>query len=272
MTRMTRRAVLGSASRLGVYGAFAASLPARLLAAEEAGSESDILLTVLYPNAPKASFDARRYEQKHIPLVKSLFGPSVERIELRVPHKSSGRKAGISNGPSQVPMGPPSAVLAAASIWIKDLKSFAATSVTANAQVLADLKEVTDSEPIIQYDRVVSLLGEDSAAIKDGSDVFSTYFPTQSGATFNAKYYGEKVIPLMVQLYGPKAIRRVQFTVGVKQGEAAPAVAAAAHFYIKDHGAWDAAGMQAFGKLAAEAPNYTTVRPWNSDAEIAAVG
>jgi hypothetical protein len=262
--------MLGSAGGLGVFGSIAASLPVHLFAADEAASESDILLTMVYPNAPKASFNARRYESKHIPLVKSLFGPSVERIELRVPHKVGGRKAGISNGPSQVPMGPPSAVLASVSIWIRDLKAFAATSATANAQILADLKEVTQSEPIIQYDRVVSLLGDDSSAIKEG-DVYSTYFPTQPGGTFNSQYYGEKVIPLMIKTYGPKAIRRVQYTLGVKQGEAAPALTAAAHFYIKDRGAWDAAGMQAFGKLAAEAPNYTTVRPWTADTEIAAV-
>ncbi|MET0282288.1 MAG: hypothetical protein ABW278_14355 [Steroidobacteraceae bacterium] len=274
MTLISRRAVLHGVGGASAFSAVAAALPGALFAADEAASESDILLSIVYPNAPKAEFDAKRYEGKHIPLLKSLYGDSIERVELRVPRKISapGRRAGISNVPSQpAPMGPPPAVLASASIWIRNLKDFAARSLTVNAQILEDLKQVTSSEPIVQYDRVVSLLGDDSSAIQVDGQVFSTYFPTREGATFDAKYYGEKVIPLMIKLYGAKSIRRVQYTLGVKQGEAAPALTAAAHFYIRDRAAWDAAGMQAYPQLAAEGPHYTTIRPWVADQEVVAV-
>jgi hypothetical protein len=102
--------------------------------------------------------------------------------------------------------------------------------------------------------------------------VVSTYFPATAGAQFDAKYYGEKVIPLMIKLYGAKSIRRVEFNVGVAQGGQAPQVVASSHFYVRDRAAWDAAGMNAFPKLMAEGPRYTTIRPLVADMQVVAAG
>lgn len=275
MTGISRRALFGGAGQVAALGALAAAMPRRLFAADEAGTESDILLSIVYPNAPKAKFDARRYREKHIPLLKSLYGPSIERVELRTPRKQPANSFGASRSsgshvPSQpVDFTPPAAVLAAATIWIRDLKGFGEKSATGQQQLAEDLHEITDATPLVQYDRAIAVLGDGHNDIGVDGQVFSTYYPTVEGGKFDARYYGEKIIPLMVKLYGSKAIRRIQYNIGMKQGNAAPVLTAAAHFYIRDRAAWDAAGMQAFPQLAAEGPNYTTISPFVADMEVA---
>jgi hypothetical protein len=274
MTGISRRALLGGAGQAAALGALAAALPRQLLAADEADTESDILLTIVYPNAPKAKFDARRYREKHIPLLKSLYGASIERVELRTPRKLPASTFGASpSGTSHVPsqpvdFTPPPAVLAAATVWIRDLKLFGEKTATAQGQLAEDLKETTDASAIVQYDRVAALLGEGHTDIGLDGQVFSVYFPSVEGGKFDAKYYGEKIIPLVVKLYGSRAIRRIQYNLGMKAGGNAPALTASAHFYIRDRAAWDAASMQAFPQLAAEGPNYTTISPFVADMEV----
>lgn len=250
-------------------------------AAEEQG-ESAICLSMIFVNSPKASFDNRRFAEKHLPLLRSAYGDSIERIELRTPRKLPGMggkslsKAGTSHVPSTgaAPMGPPpSRVLAAVSLWLRDLKGFGEKTVAAGDSIARDLAEVTQVQPLVQYDKVLALLGEDRTAIPDDGQVYCTYFPAKEGGTFDAQYYGEKVIPLMVSLYGAKSIRRVEYTLGsTAQGGGKPAVVASAYFYIRDRAAWDAAAMKAFPQLMAEGPKYTTLTPLTADMEVTAAG
>ncbi len=250
-------------------------------AAEEQG-ESAICLSMIYVNSPKVSFDNRRFAEKHLPLLRNAYGDSIERIELRTPRKLPGMggnslsKAGTSHVPSTgaAPMGPPpSRVLAAVSLWLRDLKSFGERTVAAGDSIAKDLAEVTEVQPLVQYDKVLSLLGDDRGSIPADGQVYCTYFPAKEGGTFDATYYGEKVIPLMVSIYGAKAIRRVEYTVGsTAQGGGKPPVVASAYFYIRDRAAWDAAGMKAFPQLMAEGPKYTTLTPLVADMEVTAAG
>jgi hypothetical protein len=250
-------------------------------AAEEQG-ESAICLSMIFVNSPKASFDNRRFAEKHLPLLRTTYGDSIERIELRTPRKLPGMgggslsKAGNSHVPSAGagPKGPPpSRVLAAVSLWLRDLKGFAERTVAAGDAIAKDLAEVTEVQPLVQYDKVLSLLGDDRGAIPADDQVYSIYFPAKEGGTFDAKYYGEKVIPLMVSLYGAKSIRRIEYTLGsTGQGGGKPAVTASAYFYIRDRAAWDAAGMKAFPQLMAEGPKYTTLAPLVADMEVSAAG
>lgn len=273
---ISRRAMLGGAGHVAALGALLAAVPRQLPAADEAGTESDVLLSIVYPNAAQGKFDARHYREKHIPLLKSVYGQSIERVELRVPRRMAAVGASRPSGshmPSQ-PAGftpPPAAVLAAATVWIRDLKAFGRHTAAAQAQLIEDLKQVTEVAPIVQYDRVAALLGDGHTDIGLEGQVFSTYFPTTDGGKFDARYYGETMIPLMVKLYGSRTIRRIQYNLGMKSGSAAPALTASAHFYIRDRAAWDAAGMQAFPQLAAEGRNYTTIAPFIADMEVAAV-
>lgn len=251
-------------------------------AAEEQG-DSAICLSMIYPNSPKAKFDSRRYAEKHIALLRSIYGDSIERIELRTPRKAPGMgggnslsKTGISHVPSAptAPMGPPPPrVMAAVSLWLRDVKAFGEKTAAAGPKITQDLAEVTEVPPIVQYDKVLSLLGDARSAITADTQVFSNYFPAKEGGNFDAKYYEEKVIPMMISLYGSKAIRRVEFSVGsVAQGGGKPAVVASAYYYIRDRAAWDAAGMKAFPQLMGETPKYTTLMPLTADMEVSATG
>jgi hypothetical protein len=266
------------------YAAAGAPVVGRLVsmarAAEEQG-DSAICLSMIYANAPKATFDSRRYAEKHIPLLKATYGDSIERIELRTPRKMPGMggsnslsTAGKSHVPStsKAPMGPPPPrVMAAISLWVRDVKVFGEKTIAAGTTIATDLAQVTEAQPIVQYDKVLVLLGDARAAILSDEQVYSTYFPAREGGNFDAKYYGEKVIPLMVSLYGSKAIHRIEFSVGsLAQGGGKPAVVASSHYYIRDRAAWDAAGMKAFPQLMAEAPKYTTLTPLVADMEVAA--
>jgi hypothetical protein len=260
-----------------------AAMGCSLLPVAHAGEEgeSSICLSMLYRNGPQARFDASRYAEKYLPLLKSACGDSIERIELRTPRPfvmpgmgepGKPRPSGSHTPqPSAQAMGPQSPLLAAVSIWIRDAKAFGART-SAAAQLAGELQQVTVVEPLLQLERVAALLGDARASVPLQGNVFSTYFPTTEGAHFDAKYYGEKVIPLMIKLYGTSAIRRVEFNLGVAQGGQVLLVTASAHFYIRDRAAWDAAGMQAYPQLTAEGPRYTTIRPLVADMQVVAAG
>jgi hypothetical protein len=271
----TRRSLLAGVGYTAACGSIASQIISVARAAEDQG-EAAICLTMVYPNAPKAKFDARRYASKHLPLLQSIYGDSVERIELRTPRRlvSSARPSGGSNVPSAPVGDPPSAVMAAVSLWIRDLKSFGEKTAAAGQQIATDLEEVVkDSQPIVQYDKVILLLGDARKAVAIDAQVFSTYFPAGPNATFDAKYYGEKVIPMMVSVYGSSAIHRIEVSMGsAGQGGSKPALVASAHFYIRDRAAWDAAGMKAYPQLMAEGPRYTTIMPFVADLEVTATG
>lgn len=271
--RISRRLLMGRCGQAMALGALGSALPLGLHAADEAGTESDVLLTMVYPNSPRAWFEARRYEATHIPLLRKLYGDSIERVELRTARRPpASRPSGVRKLAAPAGPGPSAAVLAAATIWIRDLKAFSESTARVQTELMDDLQGTTDIPPIVQYDRVAALLGDDARDIGVDGPVFSTYFPGREGSRFDARYYGEKVIPLMVKLYGSKAIRRIQYNLGIRAGANVPVLTASAHFYIRDRAAWDAAGMQAFPQLAAEGPNYTDISPFIGDMEVAAVG
>jgi hypothetical protein len=165
-------------------------------------------------------------------------------------------------------------ILAATNLWIRDLKAFGEKTATAGDQIAKDLEEVVaESRPVVQYDKTIVQMGDARTAIAEQTQVFTSYFPASETGHFDAKYYGDTIVPLMMKLYGSRAIRRVEVTLGQSgQGGAKPAMVAAAHYYIRDRTAWDAAGRLAFPQLMAEGPKYTTIRPLAADTEISASG
>jgi hypothetical protein len=273
---LSRRLLLAGAGRLGAVG----TLPALFtkLAHADAADESAILLSLLYPNSPDAKFNTEHFRDKHIPLLHSVYGESIERIELCTPHVVSTPKsfpAGQGHTPSAAKpvFGPrPSPVLAAARIWIRDVKEFVTRTSASHQDLQEGLAQVSDATPTAQYERVVDIRGDARSAVEVGNQVSSTWFPTMEGKTFDAKYYDENVVPQMVKLYGAKAIRRVELSLGAVQDGVQPPLKAAVHYYIRDRAAWDAAAMKAGMQLMAEGPKYTTTIPFFADMEVAAVG
>jgi hypothetical protein len=276
---ISRRSLLARFGYAAACGSGVWSLRSVAHAQEQA--ESAVCLSMLYRNGPEATFDASRYATQYLPMLKSVCGDSAERIELHTPRplampgtSGSGRmrpSGSHTPQPAAQSAAPPTPLLAAVSIWIRDVRAFGERTAAAG-QLGPELQQVTGIEPLMQFNSVLSLLGDARASIPAQASVFSTYFPTTEGAQFDPRYYGEKVIPLMIKLYGAKSIRRVEFTAGVTQGGNSPLVTASSHFYIRDRAAWDAAGMQAYPQLMAEGPKYTTIRPLAVDMQVVATG
>jgi len=95
-------------------------------------------VTVLYPNKATTKFDFDYYMRKHIPWVSGLVG---QKIDV---HK------GISS-----PTGSPPAFICVAYIPINSTQEFQAVLVQHGAEIMADIQNYTNVEPIIQFDEVL---------------------------------------------------------------------------------------------------------------------
>lgn len=282
----TRRTLLRGVGHAAAFGTLAAALP-RLAPAAEQG-DAAICLSMFYPNPATASFDADAWASRHLPLLRGIYGDSVERIELRMfvpppgapaaPAQQKRRPSGqgLSRAPSMPPRpsGAPQPTLrAAVSVWIYDVKAYAERATAGAQQIAADIAAITSLVPTVQYDRIVDLRGEPRSSIPLGTQVVSNFYRNAEGVKFDADYYVSNVIPLVVKLYGAQAISRIEFATGARgDGGGAPALSATAHYYIKDPEAWAAANAAALGPLQAEVPKFTDGTPLINSMKVAAAG
>ncbi|MGA8764657.1 MAG: EthD family reductase [Candidatus Sulfotelmatobacter sp.] len=95
-------------------------------------------VTVVYPNKTDAKFDFDYYMTKHIPFVAGLVGKS---IEIR---------RGISTA-----TGSPAAFVCMATIPIDSVAAFQAIFAQHGAEILADIPNYTNIEPIVQFDEIL---------------------------------------------------------------------------------------------------------------------
>lgn len=251
MSGISRRDILCGVGHAAALGALASALPRSGRAADAAGSEAAICLSMLYPGS-KGKFDADRYRDKHLPLIRGIYGDSVERIELHVPPPPD-RRVKSTHAP------PPPPLAAAVHMWIRHIDVFGKHTAESGQQIQADLLKVSSITPYVQYDQAISVSGEARADIPVDSDVASTYFPNKDGGRWDAKYFVEKYLPKVNEVYGKDALRRIEVSQG-RTGQAGVKAAfiAASHLYIRDRAAFDAAGRQAM-QLFQEAPNYTDI-------------
>jgi uncharacterized protein (TIGR02118 family) len=96
-------------------------------------------VTVVYPNKTDAKFDFDYYMKKHIPLVAGLVGA---KIEVR---------RGISSA-----TGSTAAFVCIGTIPIDSVAAFQAILAQHGAEILADIPNYTNIEPIIQYDEILT--------------------------------------------------------------------------------------------------------------------
>jgi uncharacterized protein (TIGR02118 family) len=100
-----------------------------------------IVLTVMYPNTPGARFDGDYYRDKHMPMVKELVGPACKGI---------GYSAGIAGGTPDSP----ATYIATGSVYFDSLEAFQASFPPHAPQIMADIPNYTDIEPVIEIDEV----------------------------------------------------------------------------------------------------------------------
>lgn len=264
MIDMTRRDLLrgaGGAAALGVF----ATLPHAAAAAEASASESALCLSMLFPGGSKGRFDADRYRDKHLPLIRRIYGDSVERIELRVP-PAPDRRVKSTYSP------PPPPFAAAVNMWIRRLDEYGQHTAQAAQEIQADLLKVSAITPYVQYDQTLSRTGSARADAKVGTDVASTYYPNKEGGRWDAKYFVETYLPKVIDVYGADSLLRTEVDQGrAGQAGAKAAIIGSSHLYIRDRAAFDAAGRKAM-QLFQDAPNYTDIMGVFSIMKVHAAG
>lgn len=243
--------------------------------AQEAGrGASSLCMTMLFPADAKAKFDTEKYAGRHLPLLREVYGDSIERAELRVAAASA--------------TGMPAALLAISTLWIRDVPAFGQQLGAHAERINKDLDAVAKGNRLVQVDRIVRELGEARGAIGPGSQSFSMFYPVASprmrgmrppggpapgeGApaapAFDAAYFADEYLPKLHALYGPDALQRIEATVGQDQGGQKPAHLAACHLMIRDRKAYEAKSATVFTELQKDAGRLTTIFPMLADMRI----
>ncbi|HEV2730326.1 MAG TPA: EthD family reductase [Terriglobales bacterium] len=95
-------------------------------------------VTVTYPNKNDAKFDFDYYMRKHIPMVSRLLGTSIEVCK------------GLSS-PTDAPL----THICIARIRINSAEEFSSAMAQHGAQIMGDIPNYTNIEPLIQIDEVL---------------------------------------------------------------------------------------------------------------------
>ena len=133
--RMTRRKAVGSA--LGGLAATALLSPTH--AAKPTGARN--CFTVLYPWQADARFDFAYYTDKHLPMLRKLYGASVGKMEVR---------KGLRKGDGSAP-----AFVASVTIEILSMEGFDAAGKQHLPAIRADVANYTNLVPVAQVEESV---------------------------------------------------------------------------------------------------------------------
>jgi hypothetical protein len=271
---MSRRSLLAGAGH-AVAGTTVGQLLAVAQAQESVQTQhaqagAGICLTMMFMAGARARFESDKYVKKHLPLLRRIYGDSVERIELRTTADSA--------------MGVPSTELASSTMWIRDVPGFSQKLGASAVAINADLDEVSKGNRLVQTDRIVLGLGEDRSQVQANSHVFSLFYPAARGAmpggvpaataaaSFDTRYFTDAILPKLFSLYGSNAVRRLEATVGMDQGGQKAAQTAAYHLYIRDREAYDNASQTAFGEIQKDAVQFSQgIFPFWADMRVTAI-
>jgi uncharacterized protein (TIGR02118 family) len=253
----TRREVVkgsGAAVTFGMLAsAFGAALPRDVHADDSAKGTN--CLTILYPAGPDITFDADYYRDHHLVTIMKLYGSSIERFELR--------KVAAPPAPPAAPGAPsPPRFSAAVNIWVADLDTFNANNQKHGKTLADDVPHFTNGQPTIQYDKVQGMMGSPRSAMKVGDTCLTILYPNSDGVRWDVDYYRAHHMPLIMKLYGPRAIKRFELRKGDSgQRGGKPAYIGTVNIYINEQKAFDEAGKQHGPTLVKDVPNFSSVMP-----------
>ncbi len=274
---ITRRSLLSGAG-YAVAGTVAGQMLTAVARAQDAAApagSSGLCMTMLFMAGARTKFETDKYIKKHLPLLKEVYGDSVERIELRT---SAGSAQGV-----------PSALLATSTLWIRDVAGFS-QKLGANAErINKDLDGAAKGNRLVQVDRIALELGDARTDVAQNSHVFSMFYPAASrpmggrggpggpgGAaasepTFDARYFVEVYLPKLYSLYGASAVRRVEATLGQDQGGQKAAHLGAYHLMIRDRSDYDRKSGSVFSEMTKDSGKFTTIFPMLADMRVNAI-
>jgi uncharacterized protein (TIGR02118 family) len=205
-------------------------------------------LTILYVNGDDVTFDYDYYRDHHLTLIMDLYGEdAISRFELRKPVVADGE--------------PAPAYVAAVNIWIRDAEDFAAAGAQHGATLQADVENFTNTSLVVENDIVWGESGDDLHSTEMGQRCLTILYPYEEGASWDADYYRDNHMTLIMDLYGTEAIRRFE----VRKPGPLPAGNApflgTVNIYIENQAAFDAAGAEHTQALVADVPNFSGVFP-----------
>lgn len=244
----SRRDVLKNSGAALTFGLIAGTCGTAL---PNAVSNRASALTILYPGGP---FDFDYYRREHLKTMRRVYGASLERIELRrvVPPPT----------PPGMLVSPP-AFSAAVNFWISNLGTFLANHQKQGGALGGDAAPFTSATPIVQLDTFQGALGAARSVPRIGERCLMFLFPNGAGVRWDADVYRTKHMPLIMQLYGEKAIRRFEVRSGERGATpgSKPSYLGLVNIYVADQAAMQAAGREHGARLMAENATFSSVDP-----------
>jgi uncharacterized protein (TIGR02118 family) len=239
----------GAGVTLGMLASvFGAVLPDGVGASESAAGVD--CMTILYPAGEGVTFDADYYRDHHLVTIMRLYGKSISRFELR-------KVVPSTDGAPPVPYS------VAINIWIANLEAFDAGNAEHGPTLVADVPHFTNSLPTIQYDKIHGQLGRPRGAAQIGDTCLTILYDNGDAVRWDVDYYRRHHMPLIMRLYGPKAISRFELRKG-DAGQALgtkPAFIGSVNIYINEQTAFDAAGKEHGPTLVKDVPNFSSIMP-----------
>ena len=99
-------------------------------------------VSVAYPRQDGGTFDFEYYTKQHVPLVARLVGANAIKAEVR---------KGVASPDGSAP-----AFVCLANFWIKSAQDFQATLVAHGKEIMGDIPNFTNIQPILQVDEVLA--------------------------------------------------------------------------------------------------------------------
>jgi hypothetical protein len=232
---LSRRSLLAGVSSTAIYGALASQFFPLAQAGEAAApaaapATQELAFSLMFMAAKKTKFDLKKYESKHLPLLKQSYGGSVSRIETRTANPTA--------------RGAPSDIRLTTTLYIANLQEFAKLLGAAAPTVNTSIADISNSPMNAQLDRMLVEIGKPRSEVVEGHQVVSTFYKEKEGAAFDTKYYTETYLPKLRSFYGDGAVRRIEVFMGVPQGAAKPAIVAATHLFVREREAYNSANGQ----------------------------
>ena len=101
-----------------------------------------IKVSVLYPQAAGTRFDHGYYRDTHMPLVKKLLGAALRRYTV---------DRGLAGGAP----GQPAPFVAGCELFFDSVEAFQAAFGPHMAEIMGDIANYTDREPVVQINEIV---------------------------------------------------------------------------------------------------------------------
>jgi len=259
---VSRRQVLQGAGSAVTLGVLAAAFGAALPRGVRAGTTAALVncMTIVYPAGEGTHFDADYYRDHHLKTIMSLYGKSIARFELR-------KVAAPAAGAPALPYA------AAVNIWIADLDAFNANNQKHGKTLIDDVPNFTNAMPTIQFDKIHGEAGARRSAPKLGDTCLTILYPNSEGVRWDVDYYVKHHMPLIMRLYGRKAIKRFELRKGdAGQMGGAPKYIGSINIYIQNQKAFDAAGAKHTKELVDDVPHFSSVMPTAFPTTIHGIG